>query len=176
LEQARKAFQAHDLKEAKALLKQVFRADPRPADAYLLLGLAEAESGKTREAIKGYQRAIEPTPDSLSAHYNLAVAYLREQEVRFGLQEPQHAVALSPHNSDAAHNLGVALLETGKPRSERLRLGSPMAGTCGRALPRQVPTTWCHSLPHPARDLNARPPLDELRRQLARAQMQSHDP
>ena len=65
-EKARQAYKAHDFAQAKSLLKQVLQAEPQLADAYLLLGLAEVESGETNEAIAHYQQALKLQPKSFA--------------------------------------------------------------------------------------------------------------
>jgi len=115
LEEGRKAYGAGNFQQAEILLKEVVRADPKSAEAYLLLGLAEFANGETTEAIRHYQRAIGLRPKSFSGHYNLALAYLRERNVQPGLRELERAVDLDPQSSDAAYNLGTVLLESGRP-------------------------------------------------------------
>ena len=115
-EKARKAFAARDFGQAESLLKQVLQADPKWAEAHLLLGLAEAESGETSEAIKHYQEALKLRPRSFSGHYYLALAYLRQKKLELGRHELQEAVALNPKHSDALYNLGVVLLDLGRPQ------------------------------------------------------------
>lgn len=112
---ARKALAAGDRAGAIAKLKQAIEADPKFADAHLLLGLAEFQNGNTASAVKSYKQAIAVQPRSYAGHYNLALAYLREHQLDEGRVQLEEAVKLNPRQADAAYDLGVVLLELGKP-------------------------------------------------------------
>ncbi len=112
---ARKALAAGDRSGAIANLNQAIAADPKFADAHLLLGLTEFQSGETARAIESYKQAIALQPRSYAGHYNLALAYLREHRIDEGRVQLEQAVKLNPRQADAAYDLGVVLLELGKP-------------------------------------------------------------
>ena len=214
-EKAREAYKAHDFGQAKSLLKQVLQAEPQLVDAYLLLGLAEVESGEATAAIAHYQQALKLQPKSFAGHYYLALAYLRESNMELGRRELQQAVALNPKHSDAVYDLGVVLLGMGKPEEaltdlRRAReLGPPRLDVAfniiraeleaqhpeearREAAARNLPANpeWQaavgklflekreaqDAVPYLAEALRAQPSRDEVRRQLAVAQLQSHQP
>ena len=216
-ESARKAYEARDFEQAKTLLKQVLQADPAWVDAHLLLGLAQVQTGETREAIAHYQEALKLQPKSFPGHYYLALAYLHEKNPELGRRELEQAVALNPKDPDAVYNLGVVLLDLGRPQDAlpKLRrareLGPPrldIAFNLIRAeLESQHPeearveaartakdlaADWewraavgrlflenhqpRDAVPYLAEALQAQPSVDEIRRQLAVAQLQSQDP
>lgn len=120
---AQKALDAQDFGQAKAYLNLALQADPKSAEAYVLMGTMEFQSGETEQAIQHYRRALQLRPDLFTAHYNLALAYLREQNLQEGIRELRRAAALNPRHRDAAYNLGAALLDSGKPAEalEQLR-------------------------------------------------------
>lgn len=112
---AQKALAAGDSATAMANLQQAIQADPKFADAYLLLGLAEFQRGDTANAIEHYQRALQLQPRSFSGHYNLALAYLRVHRLEEGRAQLQQAVKLDPRQADAAYDLGIVLLQLNQP-------------------------------------------------------------
>ena len=77
---AQKALASGDSATALQELTQAIEADPKFAEAYLLLGLTEFQLGDVAKAIEHYQRSLALKPGSFSAHYNLALAYLREHK------------------------------------------------------------------------------------------------
>ena len=122
LRKAQQALDAHDFAEAKRQLQLALSADPKSADALLMLGFVEFQSGDTPQAIAHLEGGLKLNPGSFSGHYNLALARLRRQEVAEGLRELERAVALNPHHAGAAYNLGLVLLETGRPEEALAQL------------------------------------------------------
>jgi tetratricopeptide (TPR) repeat protein len=116
LDAARLALQSHDLHQTREQLELALQADPKLAEAYIVLGTVEFQSGDNASAIRHLQHAVELQPASFSAHYNLALVYLRAQKLNEGTRELERASALDPRNADAAYNLGVVLLEQGHPQ------------------------------------------------------------
>lgn len=115
LAKAQKALKAGDLRQAKTHLQLALRADPKSAEAHLMLGIVEFQSGDTAGAIQHYQRALRLEPDSFACRYNLALAYLREGKLQDGLRQLERAVVLDPRHAGAAYNLGLVLLDLGRP-------------------------------------------------------------
>lgn len=122
LRKAQQALDAHNLAEAKTQLELALRADPKSADALLMLGFVEFQSGDTPQAIEHFERGLKLNPESFSGHYNLALAHLRQKDVAAGLHELERAVALNPQHAGAAYNLGLVLLEMGRPEEALTQL------------------------------------------------------
>ncbi|HEV3206967.1 MAG TPA: tetratricopeptide repeat protein [Terriglobales bacterium] len=112
---AQKALAAGDSVTAVEELQQAIQADPKFAEAYLLLGLTEFRRGETEKSIQHYQQSLKLEPHSYSGRYNLALAYLREHRLEDGRAQLEQAVKLDPIQADAAYDLGIVLLEQGKP-------------------------------------------------------------
>lgn len=112
---AQGAMAAGDSATALEELNQAVEADPKCAEAFLLLGLTEFQRGETTKSIEHYLRALELEPHSYSGHYNLALAYLREERLQDGRAQLEQAVKLDPNQTDATYDLGVVLLELGRP-------------------------------------------------------------
>ncbi len=112
---AQKALAARDFDTARAQLKSALTVDPDCAEAYVVLGLTEFETGDLASAIGQYKRALKLQPNSFSGHYNLALAYLREEDFQNARLELERSVTLDPRQGDAAYNLGIVLLRLGHP-------------------------------------------------------------
>ncbi len=73
--------------QARTLLEKAVRLDPKLGDAFLLLGIIDAEEGNLPKAISAYQSAIEASPRMEEAHYRLAQAYRKTGEPAKAQQE-----------------------------------------------------------------------------------------
>ena len=73
--------------KTRALLEKAVRLDPKLGDAFLLLGIVDAEQGHLNEAISAYQSAIEAAPPMEEAHYRLAQAYRKTGDTAKEQQE-----------------------------------------------------------------------------------------
>jgi tetratricopeptide (TPR) repeat protein len=61
--------------QARVLLDKAVRLDPQLGEAFLLLGILNADAGHLPPAISAYQNAIRVSPGMEEAHYRLAMAY-----------------------------------------------------------------------------------------------------
>ena len=66
--------------QAKALLEEAVRLDPKLGAAYLQLGILYSEQKDFSQAIWAFQRAIEVSPGLEETHYRLAQAYRQTGE------------------------------------------------------------------------------------------------
>jgi Flp pilus assembly protein TadD len=112
---AQEALSKRDPTAALEPLNRAVEINPKCADAYLLLGLAEFQRGETDNSIQEYKRALELQPRSYSAHYNLALSYLREHNLQDARTELEKAVTLDLRQADAQYDLGIVLLELREP-------------------------------------------------------------
>ncbi len=64
-------------REIESLLRTAIRNDPAYADAYLQLGILQADQKKYREAISNYDVALKLDPNSAVVHYRLGQALAR---------------------------------------------------------------------------------------------------
>src|SRR5438067_1986203 len=67
--------QAGHYAHAEQLYRQVVAADPNHADAYRLLGILAAQSGRREMAIGYHEQAVALQPYNADFHFDLAVAY-----------------------------------------------------------------------------------------------------
>jgi len=77
-------------------------------------GLACYESGKYKDAIDAYKRAIKVDPDYTYAHLNLGVAYLKSHMQTNAVQALKRLIRIDPEDAMGHYNLGIAYYESGK--------------------------------------------------------------
>lgn len=86
---ARGSTDAATFREVEARLQKAVAIDPKFGEAYVQLGIAEADRGDTNKAIQAYTKAIEVSPRLGEAHYGLSLAYKRMGEETKAHQEFQ---------------------------------------------------------------------------------------
>ena len=104
------AEKRHD--DAVALAERVVAAAPQRGDAWNALGVALRASGKPREAMGCYRRALDLMPDDPAALANLGNASKDLQRYAEAVALHRRVVARQP-DSTAWTNLGVALHDGG---------------------------------------------------------------
>jgi S1-C subfamily serine protease len=87
--------------------------NPRRADAWVQVGYCKVKQGKSVEAIRAYQHAIELKPNSEEILNKLGDAYYYAGRISEAIISYKHAAGLSPDNADAHYNLAVAYFESG---------------------------------------------------------------
>src|SRR5262249_25997318 len=78
-----------DFPAREAELKKAIALDPRYGDAYLKLGLLEAEKGELAKAVESLQKAVQFTPLSDEAHLRLAQVYRQMGETEKAKKESE---------------------------------------------------------------------------------------
>jgi len=99
--------------EAVALLRGAVKADPRNADARLLLGSLLMEAGDQAESIAELSEGVRLRPRSAEAHNALGEAYNAFGDAKSARPEFERAVQLDPRHAQAHVNLAVVLLAEG---------------------------------------------------------------
>lgn len=97
-------------KQAIGELHQILKADPRNADARLLLGSILAEDGERAESIAQLTEAVRLRPKSAEASNALGEAYNSFGETKSARGAFEKAVALDPAFAPAQVNLGQVLV------------------------------------------------------------------
>ena len=77
-------------------------------------GLACYESGKYKDAIDAYKRAIKVDPDYTYAHLNLGVAYLKSHMQKDAIEALKRLIRIDPGDAMVHYNIGIAYCENGK--------------------------------------------------------------
>jgi protein O-GlcNAc transferase len=100
--------------QAVTLLRDLIKADPRNADARLLLGSILMEGGQRAESIAQLGEAVRLLPKSAEAHNALGEAYTAFGETAAARPEFERAVGLDPRHAQAHVNLAAILLQQGE--------------------------------------------------------------
>jgi S1-C subfamily serine protease len=90
--------------------------NPKRADAWVQVGYCKVKQGKSAEAIRAYQHALELKPNSEEIHNKLGDAYYYAGKMSEAIASYNRAANLRPDNAEAHYNLAVAYLESGKER------------------------------------------------------------
>jgi tetratricopeptide (TPR) repeat protein len=77
MKRAKQDGRGADLRAAQALLEKAVSLKPEFGEAFVQLGVLEAERGDFAAAIRNYQKAIAVGPQLSEAHYRLSLAYKR---------------------------------------------------------------------------------------------------
>jgi Tfp pilus assembly protein PilF len=76
------------------IFEKAIDINPNVAGTYVTQGVYLHRVKRYREAIASYQHALKIDPNSLNAHYNLALAYLETKEYGLANEHAQRAYAL----------------------------------------------------------------------------------
>ena len=109
-------LQASAWKDSETLWTQALSRTIDNLMAELNLGESAYQQGKTSDAIKRFERALQIDPDRASVHSSLGVALLEKGRAEESLAHLQTAIALDPHDADAHYNLGNTFLAMGRAR------------------------------------------------------------
>ena len=90
--------------------------NPRRADTWVQVGYCKVKQGKSVEAIRAYQHALELKPNSEEIHNKLGDAYYYAGRMNEAIASYNRAASLRPDNAEAHYNLAVAYFETGNER------------------------------------------------------------
>lgn len=102
------------LEQAEAVYQQILQSDPNNSDAFHLLGLIAAQTGKNEIAIKLISKAISLNPREPGFHFNLGKVFKARHDLENAVQYYRHALALKPDFVDANINMGNVLAKQGK--------------------------------------------------------------
>ena len=100
--------------EAEALYRQVLSRQPDHADAHQMLGVLANQIGRSDEALRLLQRAIELNPKVPSYHNNLGLTLVSSGRARDAVAVFTRALQLQPNFPEAQNNLGTALRACGQ--------------------------------------------------------------
>jgi tetratricopeptide (TPR) repeat protein len=109
------ALQSGNLIQAASAFAEARSFDDHPLLAFYH-GYTLQLTGRAREAVPAYQRALEGFPDSDTVHNNAGYAFLQIGRLDLALPELRTAVALNGQNARAHLNLGLAQFEQGRYR------------------------------------------------------------
>jgi len=87
--------------------------NPKRADAWVQVGYCKVKQGKSAEAIRAYQYALELKPHSEEIHNKLGDAYYYAGKMEEAIASYNRAATLRPENAESHYNLAVAYFEVG---------------------------------------------------------------
>jgi Tfp pilus assembly protein PilF len=87
--------------------------NPRRADAWVQVGYCKVKQGKSVEAIRAYQHALELKPNSEEIHNKLGDAFYYAGRLSEAIASYSRAATLRPDNAESHYNLAVAYFESG---------------------------------------------------------------
>ena len=90
--------------------------NPRRADAWVQVGYCKVKQGKSADAIRAYQHALELRPNSEEILNKLGDAYYYAGRLSEAIASYSRAADLRPDNAEAHYNLAVAYFESGNER------------------------------------------------------------
>jgi tetratricopeptide (TPR) repeat protein len=99
-------IQHYDLAFAAKYFQRAIQIEPRFAKAYVLLGLASAQSGDSQHALQYYDQALAINEKMISAHFNKGLILAQKGEWRQSAYSFEQVVLLQPENSFAHSSLG----------------------------------------------------------------------
>jgi len=98
IDQAEIAIKANNPQYATELLRQSILYNGKDADAYILLGIALAQTSMPADAENAFKRATQIAPDSVKARYNLTVHQYSQGQVRAALNNARKASRMAPEH------------------------------------------------------------------------------
>ncbi len=113
LEQARQHAAAGRLARAETIFRQVLRAEPSCATAWMDWAALLHDSGRLQEACAAYERLTNLRPDLPEAHYNHGTLLAELGHDELAIVALTRAVELAPDGQEAHNNLGLLYRKRG---------------------------------------------------------------
>jgi tetratricopeptide (TPR) repeat protein len=111
---AEEAIKRKDYDQAKTLLRQIVREDPKDFEAWTELGTVYFLQKNNDEAEKSYLQALDKQPLFILALVNLGKVRLAQKNYEGAIQILTRAIAVKPPSVEANYFLGEAYLNIGK--------------------------------------------------------------
>jgi tetratricopeptide (TPR) repeat protein len=102
-------MQARDFRGAVARFSAALRTDPASADALVWRGICENQLGRFAEAERDLTGALKQQPNSLPAHYNLALTLLHLNRPDAARRQFERVIEGDPSAQAARYNLAILL-------------------------------------------------------------------
>jgi S1-C subfamily serine protease len=107
--------------------------NPKRGVGWLQVGYCKVKQGKSQEAIRAYQQALQLKPDDAEIHNKLGDAFYYAGRLREAIESYTTAAQLEPNNAETFYNLAIAYSESGNQM---------MAATEARILQRLDPKLY----------------------------------
>lgn len=90
-------------------LEALAQANPKSADAWIVLGNAQMDAQRYAEAILSYQRALDLDPKNTNVRVDMGTCYRGVGQSERALEEYQKALKIDPRHPNGNMNSGVVL-------------------------------------------------------------------
>ena len=110
LERARVALESGNLTTARLAATNALSADPKTADAEVVLGLVDTAENHLSAAAEHFGRAVSLQPNNYRAHAYLGSTYLRQEKVVEARKSFETVLSLNPDNAAATTTSVISLL------------------------------------------------------------------
>ena len=94
--------------EAKVVLEDALKQDPKNPNAWYNLGLLAKNTGDAQAAIEAFHHVIEIDPNDADTWYFLGTAYVQAKQFPQAIDAFQHALQLNPLHASAEFGLSRA--------------------------------------------------------------------
>lgn len=98
-------------------LEKAVASDPTNQNAWLLLGNLYFDTGKSRDAIKAYNKYLEFNPNNANVWTDLGVMYRRNKQPQDAIRAFDEAIMRDPRHEQSRFNKGIVLLHDLKDSS-----------------------------------------------------------
>jgi TonB family protein len=127
LQKAAQALQAQKLSEARDLLSQAERLNPKEARLWAMYGYLDLQAKKPQDAVAHIRKEIEFHPDEIAAYQQLAVLLKNSGQRDEAIETWRGALKVMPENRVAASQLARLLLEAKRYSEVPAILEKPIA-------------------------------------------------
>lgn len=111
---AKDSFEKNDFANAKYLLSEIIRMNPKDSEALFNRGITNENLMKTGEAISDYTESIKADPNFHKSHVNRGILFASLGKYREATQDFNEALRINPNSPEVYMNLGTAYGEMGK--------------------------------------------------------------
>ncbi len=111
---------------AEAMLKQVLEHAPGAAPDWIQLGLVQLGEGKTSDALRAFEMAMQSDPDLPDAYNTAGAIWFETGESAKGEAALRNAIRIQPNYAQAHNNLGNLLSAAGRFEEARYHFESAL--------------------------------------------------
>jgi len=127
LDDATLAVQTGRFEDALPLIEQVLALDPENYEAYVVRGIALAQSNQPEEATAAFRKSIEINPNITKTHYNLAVHLDGLGRTNEALTHARRALEIDPSHDNSQSLLRKLERDLGMAAAENVDFLAPAA-------------------------------------------------
>jgi tetratricopeptide (TPR) repeat protein len=107
-------YRDDDTDNALAEARTALSMDPKNAEAYRYLGLAQYSAGHYDAALNAFQESLVREPNNPDVYYDMGITLRDQGDLRRAAIAYRHALSLRPDFWEAHSNLGVVLHDQGR--------------------------------------------------------------